>query len=219
MHNRRAFLSLSLVVAASSFAVPTFAGSPRTAPGRSNPPEFVAQLDGPVSTATAPDGRLWAVWSLRTPGEFDIAVSSRQADGTWSAPAYVGRRDRSDQIDPSIAIDANGTAYVAFATRSTGRVSIAVLLNGTTAWLGPVVVSEGERASAPTIRIVSDQVVVAYRKLTGVGIVNLPLLVPAQIQGVSDGPEGFDPLGMVPKWGPQQYQSDETDDDAGTSLE
>ena len=68
---------------------------------------------------------------------------------------------------------------------------------GSTNWLGPVVVSGTDRASSPTIRIIADQVVVAYRTPIGVGLTNLPVLIPAQILGIHDGPDGVDPIGMI----------------------
>ena len=199
MHNRRAFLSL--LVSAVTLATPVMAASQKgTASQNSTPSEYSAQLDGPLAIATGPGGKIWAAWAMHAPGEFDIAVSSREVAGGWSVPAYLGHRDRVDEVDPSLVVDQNGSVYVAFATRGSSRIFVSALVNGFDSWLGPVMVSGDDRATSPVIRIVAGQVVIAYRTVRGVEITELPLLVPAQILGIQDGPTGVDPLGMVPKW-------------------
>jgi len=212
MHNHRAFLSLLVSVAA--LTGPSYAGSQNSkssGAAGSAPAEHVSQIDGPVALATGPDGRTWAVWAVRTPGEFDLAISSRDASGAWSAPAYLGSRNRTDEIDPSVAVDENGSVYVAFSKRASGRIAVAALVGGSTSWLTPVFVSGDDRGSMPAIRIVAGQVVIAYRTSHGIVMTDLPLLVPSQIFGIQDGPTGVDPVGMVPKWGdrPRVPDSDE----------
>lgn len=205
MTNRRAFLSLILVVAATNGAV--VAGALRTAssgprPGLTAPSEYVPQIDGPMTTALGPGGRTWGAWAYRKGGEFDIAIAFRDAAGAWSSPSYVGRRDGVDEIEPALAVDENGTVFVAFTTRGSAGVSVSLLPAGSSTWFGPVLVSGSEPASSPAIRIVRDRLIVAYRTGAGIGIVELPLVTgPAQIFGIQDGPDGVDPLGMVPKWG------------------
>ena len=203
MRNLRAILSCVLVVfaAAGLAAAATRAGAP--APGERNaPPEFLPQIDGPLSTAQSPDGRLWATWSIRSAGEFDVALAYRDPGSVWSAPMFVGKRDGLDEVEPSVAVDSQGALYLAYATRESSRVSLAVLPRNGTAWIGPAVISGNDVSAAPAVRLVRDRVVVAYRTPAGIGFVDLPSMIsPAQILGIQDGPDGVDPLGIVRKRG------------------
>lgn len=203
MRNGRAIFSCMLVVFAATglTAAANRAGVP--APGvRSAPPEFLPQIDGPLATAQSPDGRLWATWSIRSAGEFDVALAYRDPGSVWSAPIFVGKRDGLDEVEPSVAVDAQGALYLAYATRESSRVSLAVLPRNGTAWIGPAVISGTDLSSAPVVRLVRDRVVVAYRTPAGIGFADLPSMIgPGQILGIQDGPDSVDPLGMVPKRG------------------
>ena len=213
MRERRAFLALVLAAAVSTgvAAAAPVKSSPVGAGARgTTPAEFVSQIDGPMATAAGAGGRTWAVWAYRAAGEFDVAVASRDAAGVWDRPAYIGRRDGIDQVEPAIAVDGRGTVYVAFTTRGSGRVSVSALPAGASTWLGPVLVSGADHATAPVIRIVDEHVVVAYRTASSIGIADLPVLPPAVIMGIQDGPDGVDPLGMVPKWGGTKQQDPDT---------
>jgi len=204
MPDRRAFLSLvlaSVAVVGSTAAAP--ARSSLAGPGARNgpPAEFAPQIDDSLTTVVGPGGREWAAWAFRAPGEFDVAVAFRDGTGPWNSPLFVGRRDWLDEVEPAIAVDALGTVYLAFATRDSGHVSLAVLPVGSSTWLGPAVISGAELASVPAIRVVGDRLMVAFRTGTGVGIAEFPVTVsPAQFFGIQDGPDGVDPLGLVPKW-------------------
>lgn len=214
MPDRRAFLALILAAVASSgaaLAAPVKSSPAGPAPRGAAPAEFVSQIDGPLATAAGAAGRTWAVWAYRSAGEFDIAVAYRDGTGLWSAPTYIGRRDGLDEVEPAVALDELGTVYVAFTTRGTGRISVSAFIVGASAWLGPVVVSGSEPAAAPVIRIFDNHVIVAYRTAARIGLAELPILPPAVIMGIQDGPDGVDPLGMVPKWGGTKKQS-ETDE-------
>jgi hypothetical protein len=212
MRDRRAFLSLVLVTVAaagSAVAAPAKTSQQGPAARAGAPAEFAPQIDGPMTTSMGPGGREWAAWAFRAPGEFDVAVAFRDGAGAWSNPSFVGRRDWLDEIEPAIVVDGLGTLYVAFATRGSGRVSLAVLPAGSSTWLGPAVVSGAELASAPAIRIVGDRLIVAFRTSTGVGITEFPVSgSPAQVFGIQDGPDGVDPLGLVPKWGDKSGKGD-----------
>jgi hypothetical protein len=204
MLDRRAFLSLVLaaVAATGSVVAAPVKSSPAGPGARSGPPaEFAPQTDGPLAMSVGPGGRIWAAWAYRATGEFDVAVAFRDGAGSWSSPSYVGRRDWLDEIEPAIAVDGQGTVYVAFTIRGSGHVSLAALPAGSSTWLGPVVVSGAELASSPAIRIVRGCLIVAYRTPGGVGIADFPVVArPAEILGIQDGPDGVDPLGLVPKW-------------------
>lgn len=212
MPDRRAFLSLMFVaVAAAGTVVAAPVKSSPVGPGARNglPAEFAPQIDGPMAMSVGPGGRVWASWAYRAKGEFDVAVSFRDGAGTWGSPSYLGRRDGLDEIEPAITVDVQGTVYLAFTTRGSDRVSLAVLPAGSPTWLGPVVVSGTEAAWSPAIRVVHDRVIVAYRTAAGVGIAEIPVAAgSATIFGIQDGPDGVDPLGLVPKWSDDQKRRD-----------
>jgi hypothetical protein len=196
----RVFLALFLATALTGSATAASATKkslPRSTPKGSVVTDHVPQLDGPLTTLTGPDGRTWAAWAYRAAGELDIAVSSRDANTTtWSAPIFFGRRNRVDEIDPAIAVDSLGAAYVAFATTNPPRVSVAVLPAGSLVWSEPVIVSGTEAASSPALLLVGDRLIVAYRSARGVGMVDFPTVGSGnQINGIQDGPDGVDPLG------------------------
>jgi hypothetical protein len=73
-------------------------------------------------------------------------------------------------------------------------------------------VSGDDRATSPAVRIVAGQLIIAYRTPHGTGMTELPLLEPAEIFGINDGPTGVDPLGMVPKWEDKRQSPDEDDE-------
>jgi len=197
----RAFLALFLATALTGPA--TAASATRESHCRSMPKgsvvtDHVPQFDGPLTTLRGPDGRAWATWAYRASGEFDTAVSSRDANSTtWSTPIFFGRRSGADEIDPTIALDSRGSAYVAFATANPPRVSVAVLPAGSIVWSEPAIVSGTEAASSPALLIVGERLIVAYRTARGVGVVDFPIVGSGnQIDGIQDGPDGVDPLGV-----------------------
>ena len=201
MLNLRAFLTLSVALTLGGSAI---AGSPcknisAAAAGRvATVSDHVPQLDGPLTMTTAPSGRALAAWAYHASGEFDIAVSSREpGTAIWSAPVFFGRRNGNDETEPTITFDANGNAYLAFTAENPSRVSLAVLLAGSSVWSEPVVVSGKEVASSPSLLVVGDRVVVAYRSARGVGMIDLPAGgVANQINSIQEGPDGVDPLGI-----------------------
>jgi hypothetical protein len=156
----------------------------------------VPQLDGPITSLTAADGRTFAVWSYRASGEFDIAVSTRGANSSmWSAPVFFGRGNRNDELEPALTVDANGNAYIAFATANPSRVVLATLPAGSDLWTEPVTVSGTEAASSPSLLLVGDRLVIGFRTMHGIGLINLPTVGGGnQTQGIQDGPEGVDPI-------------------------
>ena len=192
MRSRRSFRILCLVGAVGVGLCSLAAGPGAPVFSR----DYVARLDGAPVTAVGPDGRLWSVWSYRAVGEFDVAISVRGSDGTWAPATFLGRRDGVDQIYPSIAIDGNGNVYVAFATRTPQRIWTSVLPLGQPMWSEPSAVTLDHAASAPTLRVVRDRLVIAYRDQRAVRIVDLPVYVaPQSPDGISDGPDTTGPLG------------------------
>src|SRR5439155_11947984 len=64
----------------------------------------VPQIDGPLTIRTASNGRSVAAWAYRASGEFDIAIATRDSVGaTWSAPTFFGRRNGTDEVDPTVS--------------------------------------------------------------------------------------------------------------------
>ena len=141
MLNPRAFVTLVL---ATTLTGSVMAARPTTIT------DHVPQIDGPMNVMTGPNGRSVAAWAYRASGEFDIAVSTRDSAGsTWSTPVFFGRRNRADEADPAIAIDASGSVYVAFSTANPSRVALAILPVNSNVWTEPVIVSGADIASSP----------------------------------------------------------------------
>ncbi|HJQ98413.1 MAG TPA: hypothetical protein VJ826_08860 [Candidatus Polarisedimenticolaceae bacterium] len=160
------------------------------------PRDYFARLDGTLTTALGHDGRTWSVWSYRAVGEYDVAIAVRDLDGTWSPATFLGRRDGVDQVEPSIAVDADGNVYVAFATRSPQRIWTSVLPSGRSTWSEPSILALDEAATAPALRVVRDRLVIAVRSARGIRMIDLPLYVaPNTDQGIQDGPDTQGPLG------------------------
>jgi hypothetical protein len=199
MRNPR--FALALIVASSLAGGATLAAGAKStgdrAVGFPAIADHIPQVDGPLATTIAPDGTTWAVWSYRAAGEYDVAIVSKGASGVWSAPSFYGRRDGIDQIEPALAVDAGGNLYLAYASRAPQSVVLAVLPAGSTTWSQPSRLTLG--AFAPSIRIVGGRVVIAYRNARGVAIVDVPTLPPPETtpQGIQDGPDTFDPLGIT----------------------
>jgi uncharacterized membrane protein YgcG len=192
-------LSFGLATSVALGAGPRAPEKGRTAPpGIAGLADHVPAIDGPVATTVAPDGRIWAVWSYRASGEFDVAVASKDPAGAWSSPTFFGRRDGVDQLDPALAVDAAGNLYLAYTTKAPQAVLLAVRPAGTMEW------SQGSRLAAEpgvsdtAVRIVGDRVVVAYRTARGVEVTDVPVVPPAFVpSGIQDGPDGVDPLGVT----------------------
>lgn len=192
-------LSVALVTSAASAAGPRTPEKERSAPaGIAGLADHVPQIDGPVATTIAPDGRIWAVWSYRASGEFDVAVASKDPAGAWSIPTFFGRRDGVDQLDPALAVDAAGTLYLAYTTKAPQAVLLAVRPAGTTEWSQGARIAAEPGVSDPAVRIVGDRVVVAYRTARGVEVTDVPVVPPSfSPRGIQDGPDSVDPLGVT----------------------
>jgi hypothetical protein len=154
----------------------------------------VPGLDGtPVTIESAVENKTVAAWTYRSGLETDLAVAVLDASGTWSEPVYFGRADGLDQVQPSLAVDSSGTVYLAMTTLPSREIWLAVLPAGG-AWTTPVAVTvAGEPASRPTVRVVADRLVIAYRSGGVVAVRDLPLYVPIDGEGVQDGPDILPP--------------------------
>lgn len=172
--------------------------------------DHIAEVDGPIITLSAPDGRTWAVWSYRSSHEFDIAISSRgEGSATWSGPVFFGRGNGSDELDPALAVDSRGSIYIAFATANPPRIAVATLRAGSTAWSEPVIVSGPEAASSPALLLVGDRPIVAYQTARGIQMIDLATLGGGNQIWLTDGPDPISGIKgpSVPAGGPQTDKS------------
>jgi len=169
------------------------------------PARFIGALDGsPTTIESSADGTAWSAWAWRTGGEFDIALSHRDADGVWSRPVFVSRNDGADQIEPALARDTSGHLYLVFAEQPSFRIYLSVLPAGATAWSAPIPVTpEGVRARTPALEVVGGHLVLAYRTDRGVSIQVLGTVGPAVRDplGIQDGPDPVGPSGATPGGG------------------
>jgi hypothetical protein len=197
MLDRRAIVPLASLV----LTVAVSAAS--AGPAADLPPRYsLGARDGaPVQVTQPLTGRTFAIWSYRSGAEYDLAIAVREVDGRWNAPAFLGAADRLDQTTPAIETDPWGNLYLAYAVRETGQILLTALPLGHDGWTEPVSVTRGgERGLSPSLAIVSDRLVIAYRSFQGrVVIGNVALLgPPMRTQGIQDGPDGIDPLGETP---------------------
>jgi len=186
------------------------------------PSRYLARsLDGPlVQMQNDLDGSLWSAWAYRSGGEYDVAVSVLHSDGVWSEPLMLGANDGRDQLDPALAVDANGSIYVAFSdqTAAGSTISVAVHLAGSNHWSLISNFASGHELSAPELMIVGDRLIIAYRDQQQVGLVQLPLTAPESnsTHSIYDGPdpttsheeEGESGSDGGPEMGPPQGDSE-----------
>ncbi len=169
---------------------------------------FLRDLDGRlVRVESSSDGRTWAAWAYRSRGEYDIAVTIRDASGQWSAPTFIGAGDSLSQLQPSLAVDSNGNVYLAYAERDTGSIFLTMRAPGATSWSDPQpIAADGQRHWMPALRVVGTRLILAYRSPSGTEIVDFALLPPVYIapSGIVDGPDGTPPSGEAP---PQDQES------------
>lgn len=197
MLDRRAIVPLACLV----LTVAVSAAS--AGPSGDVPPDhrFGARDGAPVQVTQPMTGRTFAVWSYRSGAEYDLAIAVRESDGRWGAPVFLGAADRLDQTTPAIETDPWGNLYLVYAVRETGQILLTTLPLGYDRWTEPVSVTRGgERGLSPSLAVVSDRLVIAYRSFQGrVVIGNVALFgPPTRTQGIQDGPDGIDPLGQAP---------------------
>jgi len=163
--------------------------------GETHPPQFVAQMDRHLVTATDSVGATtWAAWTFGSGSETDVAVAARDAAGMWSQPVLFGGGDGEDQRRPALAVDDRGTLYLAFTERTSGRVLVAALASGTSEWVGPTPIAQSGSA-AIGLRVLGSRLVVGFVSATGsVSMRDLPLFdSELQVNETNDGP---DPVSM-----------------------
>ncbi len=119
--------------------------------------------DGAPATLIHPlTGEPIVAWARHLSGTFDVVIS-RFHDGAWTEPVVVAG-EIADEIDPSLAADADGTIHLVYATdgedRAIWHVEGAADLSS---WTEPVRVSEtGVEASRPDVVVHASVLRVVY---------------------------------------------------------
>jgi hypothetical protein len=193
----RKTLALLVAFACLIFCAPTFGRGRDVGRPHRFAPE--ARDGGLVQIQSPTDGRTWAAWAYRNGAEFDLAISFTDRAGFWSEPVFVGLDDGSDQIQPALAVDRLGTVYLAFVDRASDVIVITALRAGTQVWSMRTALTEpAAHGRWPSLAVVGNRLVVAYRSGDEVQIMDLPLLPAlspaATTQGINDGP---DPTGII----------------------
>lgn len=171
-------------------AVPAAAAAPL----QDGPNRWVSpRLDStPVVVEDAVHGQAWAAWTYANSGELDIALSSRDADGRWSAPVFLGSGDGIDQFDPALVVDGRGVVYVAYAERGARRIQIAALPSPFASWRSVATIETASGTVAtPSLKVIGDRLVVAFRAGREVQIHDFPLIALQSTRGIDDGPDPF----------------------------
>ena len=184
-------LALVLTLAAAATAAHARPADPAVTPTR-----YLGRgVDSGLVTATNPlDGRLYSAWAYRAGSETDIAISARDAQGTWSEPVFLGYSDGLNQIEPALAFDAAGNLYIAHTIQETGSLVVSRLAAGATRMSSALQVSvAGERASAPTLMPTDTALVIGYRVGNLVVLRMVSLAAASHPFGIQDGPDGFPP--------------------------
>ncbi|HEX5043317.1 MAG TPA: hypothetical protein VFV75_10455 [Candidatus Polarisedimenticolaceae bacterium] len=75
-------------------------------------PEGFLNGDGTPSIEVLPDGRVLAAWARNSPQGFDVVMSVHDPAG-WS-PVQVISGSAESELDPSLAVEANGTVHVVY---------------------------------------------------------------------------------------------------------
>lgn len=173
-----------------------FAAGSRGLPNRYIP----RSMDGPIRIVDLADGQgSVGVWAYRNGAEYDIAIAKTDPNGEWSDPIFIGQDDGRDQIDPVIAVDANGNVYVAFTDRGEDRVKMAYRPTGRLDWSQPWgITPQGVGAQTPGMMIVGDSLVVAVRVGREIQMIEMPVFSDGSFstRTINDSP---DPIGRDDK--------------------
>ncbi|MDH3628384.1 MAG: hypothetical protein OES25_12135 [Acidobacteriota bacterium] len=161
MRNRGYSLLQTLVIA--SVLLASFTGAWARSGRFETPRHFRAGLSdhGLVEVEAVAQDQVWAAWALRNGPEYNIAVSLRDADGTWNPVRLIGSDDGRDQLDPTLAVDRLGNLYLAYASEG-GGISLTVR-DRDGRWQRATQISPiGVVASRPTLQMLGDRLILAY---------------------------------------------------------
>jgi len=184
-------MTLIVMAALALLVSATFANAQSAVPHRFQPTHDT----GLVSKVNPVDGTTWSAWTYRQGAETDIAVASRNTDGTWNEPTLFGADDRIEQSQPALTIDHNGNVYVAWAEPNTGRVLVTAWGSATHYWTSPKVVNRARvHGSSPALMIAAQRRLVVGFVGNGTARLVEYRLLPKGVQTqMEDGP---DPVGQ-----------------------
>jgi hypothetical protein len=169
----------------------------------------LVQVENPV------DGRIWSAWAFRSGDEYDIALAVADENGVWSEPMFLGRDDGRDQVDPAFVIHESGAVVVAYVDISAGQILLSAIAAGGQHWSRPVPVVAGADLRSPSMLILGDRLVLAFRAAERVEMVTIPLFgdpgPPVTSRGFADGP---DPAGATDGDEPGHSNNTEENDES-----
>lgn len=151
-------------------------------------PEGAARGDGRPDIAVDPVSNIArAVWSVRSGGGWDIVTSV--FDGhSWSEPIPVTGSFGIDDLDPRIAVRADGLTIVTWWTNTAiPSVLMAHLPRGGTWHYDGIVSGAAEKAKLPAIRQEGSITILAYRTPGGLRIATFAIVT----NEFGDGPTPF----------------------------
>ena len=188
---RKSLTMLVSLLAIAALGTAAVADSPRGLPHRYAPRSMdgrIHQVDVPANHTTI------ATWSYRSGSQFDIAVSSADANGRWTEPVFFGRDDNRDQVDPVVAADSAGNVYLAYTDRDQGRVMLSTRPAGRTDWSTPLAVTPLDSgAETPGLLVTGDRLVVAFQIDRQIQLIEIPISVgQSGLLGLTDD---SDPVG------------------------
>ena len=127
-----------------------------------NPSGFV-RGDGTPDATTKPDGSPVVVWAYNVGPDHDAAIA--EWDGTaWGSIGFLATSGE-DELDPRIAVEANGAVHVAWWTAGDGLVWLRTRQPGSGVWDAPVLVTYGgEHGRRPSVLVVGGVLRVAYER-------------------------------------------------------
>ena len=112
---------------------------------------------------------------------------------------FIGMDDGRDQVQPVLALDADGNAYLAYADRALGRILVSKLRGDAGTWTLPMALTtRGTVAESPTLLIVRDQLVVAYSSEGQVKVMAVPLTAMDGIASLDSIVDHPDPVEYIP---------------------
>jgi hypothetical protein len=174
----------------------------------------------PVVVTDDLTGTAWSAWTYRVRGESDIALSFRGSNGEWTEPVFIGAEDRRDQIQPALQRDDNGNVYLAYVVRQTGAIHTTALAVGREGFFAPTqVTGSGERASSPTLRVVGDRLVMAYRSGRQVKMLDWAMLGAYTPSGIQEGPEGFPSIAVKQDDPSHELPGEDTEEETSGGLQ
>ena len=196
---RKSVTVLVAILSILALGTSVFAGPSRAMPHRYAP----NSLDGRLARIDrVEEDRSMAAWAYRNGAEYDIAISRVDESGRWTEPAFIGIDDGRDQVQPALALDANGNAYVAYTDRAEGRILLVVLHADRDQWSRPVALGKvGTGAESPALRVVANRLVVAFRIGDELQIVDLPLTDTDSLPSLLTIVDHPDPVEYIPNPG------------------